>query len=123
MSEVGRFLKERKPSVEVFPVEPFESSVINGLPHSPHKIQGEWKGEETAGMGTGFIPAVLQDDLFHEVLRVHLDDTMAIARRLPKEEGLLVGISSNANVCAAIQVSFPSASGDSSQNDQTTRAN
>ncbi|VDL81332.1 unnamed protein product [Nippostrongylus brasiliensis] len=92
---VGRFLKEKNPNIEVYPVEPFESSVINGLPHSPHKIQG---------MGIGMIPDVLDKSLFTEALRVHSDDAMAMAKRLAKEEAILGGISSGANVCAAVQV-------------------
>ncbi|WKX95694.1 hypothetical protein Q1695_012280 [Nippostrongylus brasiliensis] len=92
---VGRFLKEKNPNIEVYPVEPFESSVINGLPHSPHKIQG---------MGIGMIPDVLDKSLFTEALRVHSDDAMAMAKRLAKEEAILGGISSGANVCAAVQL-------------------
>ncbi|KAK5983799.1 PALP domain-containing protein, partial [Trichostrongylus colubriformis] len=79
----------------VYPVEPYESSVINGLPHSPHKIQG---------MGIGMIPEVLDRSLFDEALRVHSDDAMAMAKRLAVEESILAGISSGANVCAAIQL-------------------
>ncbi|CAD6198767.1 unnamed protein product [Caenorhabditis auriculariae] len=92
---VGRYLKNQNPNVEVFPVEPFESSVINGLPHSPHKIQG---------MGTGMIPEVLDRSLFKEALRVHSDDAIAMARRLAAEESILAGISSGANVCAAVEL-------------------
>uniref|UniRef100_A0A1I7ZF86 Cysteine synthase n=1 Tax=Steinernema glaseri TaxID=37863 RepID=A0A1I7ZF86_9BILA len=95
MSGVGRFLKEKNPNVKVYPVEPFESSVISGLPHSPHKIQG---------MGTGMIPEVLDMSLFQEAIRVHSDDAIAMAKRLALEEGILAGISSGANVCAAIQL-------------------
>ncbi|GMR36321.1 hypothetical protein PMAYCL1PPCAC_06516, partial [Pristionchus mayeri] len=95
LSGVGKYLKEKKPSVEVYPVEPFESSVINGLPHSPHKIQG---------MGTGFIPDILDRSLFSEALRVHSNDAIAMAKRLATEEAILGGISSGANVCAAVQL-------------------
>ncbi|GMS84101.1 hypothetical protein PENTCL1PPCAC_6276, partial [Pristionchus entomophagus] len=95
LSGVGKYLKEKKPSVEVFPVEPFESSVINGLAHSPHKIQG---------MGTGFIPEILDKTLFSEALRVHSDDAIAMAKRLATEEAILGGISSGANVCAAVEL-------------------
>nr|CDJ95607.1 Pyridoxal phosphate-dependent enzyme domain containing protein [Haemonchus contortus] len=92
---VGRFLKEKNPNVQVYPVEPYESSVINGLPHTPHKIQG---------MGIGMIPEVLDRSLFSEALRVHSDDAIAMAKRLALEEAILGGISSGANVCAAIQL-------------------
>ncbi|KAK0396160.1 hypothetical protein QR680_001597 [Steinernema hermaphroditum] len=95
MTGVGRFLKEKNPNIQVYPVEPFESSVISGLPHSPHKIQG---------MGTGMIPEVLDKSLFQEAIRVHSDDAIAMAKRLALEEGILAGISSGANVCAAIQL-------------------
>ncbi|KAK0424149.1 hypothetical protein QR680_008515 [Steinernema hermaphroditum] len=95
MTGVGRYLREKKPSVQVYPVEPFESSVINGLPHSAHKIQG---------MGTGMIPDILDKSLFQEAIRVHSDDAIAMAKRLALEEGILAGISSGANVCAAIQL-------------------
>ncbi|GMT14564.1 hypothetical protein PFISCL1PPCAC_5861, partial [Pristionchus fissidentatus] len=95
LSGVGKYLKEKKPSCEVYPVEPFESSVINGLQHSPHKIQG---------MGTGFIPEILDRTLFSEALRVHSDDAIAMAKRLATEEAILGGISSGANVCAAVQL-------------------
>ncbi|KAK6057360.1 cysteine synthase A [Cooperia oncophora] len=80
---------------KVYPVEPFESSAINGLPHSPHKIQG---------MGIGMVPEVLDRSLFDEALRVHSDDAIAMAKRLAVEEAILGGISSGANVCAAIQL-------------------
>lgn len=79
----------------MYPVEPFESSVINGLSHSPHKIQG---------MGIGMIPEVLDQSLYTEALRVHSDDAIAMAKRLAIEEAILGGISSGANVCAAIQL-------------------
>ncbi|CAI2335793.1 unnamed protein product [Caenorhabditis sp. 36 PRJEB53466] len=92
---VGRYLKEKNPNVKVYPVEPFESSVINGLPHSPHKIQG---------MGTGMIPDILDLSLFTEALRVHSDDAIAMAKRLADEESILGGISSGANVAAAVQL-------------------
>lgn len=92
---VGRFLKEKNPNIKVYPVEPFESSVINGLSHSPHKIQG---------MGIGMIPEVLDQSLYTEALRVHSDDAIAMAKRLAIEEAILGGISSGANVCAAIQL-------------------
>ncbi|XGW11113.1 hypothetical protein V3C99_012538 [Haemonchus contortus] len=92
---VGRYLKEKNPNIQVYPVEPYESSVINGLPHTPHKIQG---------MGIGMIPEVLDRSLFSEALRVHSDDAIAMAKRLALEEAILGGISSGANVCAAVQL-------------------
>ncbi|KJH46059.1 cysteine synthase A [Dictyocaulus viviparus] len=77
---VGRYLKEKNPEIKVFPVEPYESSVINGFPHSPHKIQG---------MGIGMIPDVLDRTLYTEALRVHSDDAIAMAKRLATEEAIL----------------------------------
>lgn len=94
MSGVGRFLKEQKPEVRVFAVEPFEASVINGLPHRPHTIPG---------MGAGFVPALLEP-IFEEALRVRSADAVAMAKRLATEEGLLSGISGGANVCAALEL-------------------
>ncbi|VDO88085.1 unnamed protein product [Heligmosomoides polygyrus] len=94
---VGRFLKEKNPNVEVYPVEPFESSVLNGFPHSSHKIQG---------MGTGMIPEVLDQSLYKEALRVHSDEAISMAKRLATEEAIFAGTSSGANVCAAIQLAM-----------------
>ncbi|CAJ0606063.1 unnamed protein product [Cylicocyclus nassatus] len=92
---VGRYLKEQNPNIQVYPVEPYESSVINGFPAGTHKIQG---------IGAGIIPENLDRTLFKEALRVHSDDAIAMAKRLAKEEAILGGISSGANVCAAIQL-------------------
>ncbi|GMT21375.1 hypothetical protein PFISCL1PPCAC_12672, partial [Pristionchus fissidentatus] len=95
LSGVGKYLKEKNPAVEVYAVEPTESSVLNGLPHSPHKIQG---------MGAGFVPAILDETLYKEALRVNSDDAIAMAKRLATEEAILGGISSGANVCAAVEL-------------------
>ncbi|KAK5983800.1 Bifunctional L-3-cyanoalanine synthase/cysteine synthase [Trichostrongylus colubriformis] len=92
---VGRYLKEKNPNIKVYAVEPYESSLLNGFPHSPHKIQG---------IGAGIIPEVLDRSLLEEALRVHSDDAIAMARRLAVEEAILGGISSGANVCAAIEL-------------------
>ncbi|CAJ0585894.1 unnamed protein product, partial [Mesorhabditis spiculigera] len=92
---VGRYLKEKNPNIQMYPVEPHESSVINGLPHTPHKIQG---------IGVAFIPDNLDQSLFSEALRVHSDDAIAMAKRLAKEEGILGGISSGANLVAAMRL-------------------
>jgi cysteine synthase A len=92
---VGEVLKSRKPSVQVIAVEPDGSPVLSGGSKGPHKIQG---------LGAGFIPAVLNTSIYDEVIRVKDDDAMETARRMAKEEGLLVGISSGAAVWAALQV-------------------
>jgi cysteine synthase A len=92
---VGEVLKSRKPSLKVVAVEPDASPVLSGEPKGPHKIQG---------LGAGFIPAVLNTGIYDEIIRVKDEDAMDTARRLAKEDGLLVGISSGAATWAALQV-------------------
>ncbi len=98
---VGRILKQRKPDFTAIAVEPDASPVINqtlaGEPvqPGPHKIQGT---------GAGFVPKNLDLSVVSECVKVSNDDAFAMARRIAREEGLLVGISTGANVCAAIQV-------------------
>jgi cysteine synthase len=92
---VAQVIKERKPSVQFVAVEPAASPVLSGGQKGPHPIQG---------IGAGFIPPVLDLDLVDEVITVGNDDSINLARRLAREEGLLVGISSGAAVVAALQV-------------------
>ena len=92
---VGEVIKARKPSFQVVAVEPDASPVLSGGQKGPHPIQG---------IGAGFVPAVLNTQIYDEVVRVKADDAFDTARRLAKEEGLLVGISSGAATWAAIQV-------------------
>ncbi len=92
---VGQVLKERKPEVQLIAVEPAASPVLSGGAKGPHPIQG---------IGAGFVPEVLDTDLYDEVLTVEAGDAMATARRAAAEEGLLVGISSGAAIWAAAQV-------------------
>ena len=98
---VGEVLKKRKPGVKIVAVEPKDSPVISqtraGEPvkPGPHKIQGT---------GAGFVPDNLHLDVVDEVLTVSNDDAFAMARRLAKEEGILGGISSGANVYAAMEL-------------------
>lgn len=92
---VGEVIKSRKPSFQVVAVEPDASPVLSGGAKGPHKIQG---------IGAGFIPDVLNTGIYDEIVRVKDDDAMDTARRMAKEEGLLVGISSGAATWAALQV-------------------
>jgi cysteine synthase A len=92
---VSEYIKPKKPTFKAVAVEPAESPVLSGGKPSPHKIQG---------IGAGFVPRILRRDLIDEVIPVTNDEAIAMARRLPLDEGLLVGISSGAAVVAALQV-------------------
>jgi cysteine synthase len=92
---VSEYIKPKKASFKAVAVEPADSAVLSGGKPSPHKIQG---------LGAGFVPRILRRDLIDEVITVTNDEAIAMARRLPLEEGLLVGISSGAAVVAALQV-------------------
>ena len=92
---VGEVIKPRKPSFKAIAVEPDASPVLSGGQKGPHPIQG---------IGAGFVPDVLNTKIYDEVIRVKADDAFDVARRMAKEEGLLVGISSGAATWAAVQV-------------------
>ncbi len=97
LTGVGQVLKERLPDLKIIAVEPADSPVLSGGQPGPHKIQG---------IGAGFVPAVLDTGLIDEIIKVTNDEALAMARRLPREEGILVGISSGAAVHAAVQVAL-----------------
>ena len=92
---VAEVIKARKPSFRAVAVEPAASAVLSGQPKGPHPIQG---------IGAGFVPKVLNTDIYDEIVQVKNEDAFATARRMAREEGLLVGISSGAATWAALQV-------------------
>ncbi len=92
---IAEVIKQRKPSFQVIAVEPSNSPVLSGGKSGSHKIQG---------IGAGFIPDILRQDLIDEVVQVNDEQAMEYGRRLAREEGLLSGISSGAALSAAIEV-------------------
>jgi cysteine synthase A len=92
---IAELIKSRRPSFKAIAVEPDASPVLSGGQPGPHKIQG---------LAPGFVPDVLRRDLLDEVIRVTYEDAIAIARRMAKEEGILIGISGGAATWAALQV-------------------
>ena len=92
---VGRNLRARKPEVQIIGVEPKDSPILNGGDPGPHKIQG---------IGPNFIPEILDRGIYDEIIDVTFDDSITVARALGTDEGILGGISSGANVWAALEV-------------------
>jgi cysteine synthase A len=91
----GQYLKQQKAGLQVVAVEPEESPVLNGGTPGPHKI---------AGIGANFVPAVLDREIYDEVVDVNITQAVSMARRLAAEEGILAGISSGATVHAAVEL-------------------
>jgi len=92
---VAEVLKERRPGLRAVAVEPVDSPVLSGGTPGPHKIQG---------IGAGFVPGVLNTEIYDEVITCSAEDAFAMSRRLAREEGILVGISTGANVWAALEL-------------------
>ena len=95
LTGTGRYLKEKDPSVKVVAVEPAASPVLSGGEPGPHKIQG---------IGAGFIPEILDTEIYDEVIQIENEDALAMGGEFGKIEGLLVGISAGAAVKAAIEL-------------------
>jgi cysteine synthase len=92
---IGEVLKKKKPSVRIIALEPEDSPVLSGGKAGPHKIQG---------IGAGFVPDILNRDVIDEIIPVAHENAGEMARRIAKEEGILVGISSGAALWAALEV-------------------
>lgn len=92
---VGQVLKSKKPSTQMIAVEPAESAVLSGEKPGPHKIQG---------LGAGFIPPLLDRSVIDRIEKVSSEESLEMARRVIREEGIPLGISSGAAVCAALRV-------------------
>lgn len=92
---IGEALKAKKPSLKIIAVEPLESAVLSGEKPGPHKIQG---------IGAGFIPKILNTKIIDGIEKVSSDESLKMARRIIKEEGIPVGISSGAVVVAALRI-------------------
>jgi cysteine synthase A len=95
LTGVGEYIKPKKPSFKIVAVEPADSPVLSGGKPGPHKIQG---------IGGGFVPDVLRRDLIDEVLTATLDESLDVAKRMVKEEGIFIGISGGAAVAQALKV-------------------
>ncbi|MDX8367649.1 cysteine synthase A [Cytobacillus sp. IB215665] len=91
----GSVLKDKYPNVKIVAVEPSDSPVLSGGKPGPHKIQG---------IGAGFVPDILNTDVYDDILKITTEEAFEYARRAAKEEGILGGISSGAAICAALKV-------------------
>ena len=95
LTGTGETLKETLPHIKIIAVEPKDSAVLSGCAGGAHKIQG---------IGAGFIPDILNQDIYHDIIQVSNEDAIAMAKSLAREEGLLVGISAGANAWAAREI-------------------
>lgn len=95
LTGTGQYLKSQKDSVQIVGVEPEESPILNGGNPGPHKI---------AGIGANFVPAVLDREIYDEIIDVNITQAVSMARRMAAEEGILAGISSGATVHAAVEL-------------------
>jgi cysteine synthase len=95
LTGVGEYIKPKKPSFKIVAVEPADSPVLSGGKPGPQKIQG---------LGAGFIPQILRTDLIDEVMTATTEESVQTARRMAKEEGLLIGISGGAAVAQALKL-------------------
>jgi cysteine synthase len=95
LTGVGEYIKPKKPSFKIIAVEPADSPILSGGKPGPHKIQG---------IGTGFVPEVLRTNLIDEVMTATLDESVDVAKRMVKEEGIFIGISGGAAVAQALKV-------------------
>ena len=95
ISGVGEYLKKQNPNIEIIAVEPESSAILSGKAAGPHKIQG---------IGAGFIPQTLNTEIYDEVITVSDEDAFALSRLITKTDGILVGISSGAALCAAVEL-------------------
>ncbi|MDE7463976.1 MAG: pyridoxal-phosphate dependent enzyme, partial [Clostridiales bacterium] len=92
---VGEFLKSQNPKIKIVAVEPSASQVLSGRKAGKHGIQG---------IGAGFVPSTLNTDIYDEVIAVSDSDAVAFAKAMGRHEGVLVGISSGAALCAAVEL-------------------
>ena len=97
MAGLSRYFKEKKPNTRIVAVEPNDSAVLSGDAPGPHMIQG---------IGAGFVPGNIQSSDYNEIIRVDNHSAFEMTRRLGKEEGILCGMSSGANVYAVTQIAM-----------------